>query len=179
VKRISAAVRTKAEKIRLLLLDVDGVLTDGQIIIDDQGVESKHFDVRDGQGISLLKRAGVDVGFITGRTSKIVQLRARELGIQIVYQGIQDKRDAYDKIKDRCGLKDHQIAYVGDDIIDLPILRRAGLAITVKDGWSGLRRLVDYVTEASGGRGAVREVAELLLKAMRKWPGMTRGFYGI
>jgi len=179
VKRISAAVRTKAEKIRLLLLDVDGVLTDGQIVIDDKGVESKHFDVRDGQGLSLLKRAGVEVGFITGRTSKIVQLRARELGIQLVYQGIQDKSDAYDRIKDKCGLKDHQIAYVGDDVMDLPILRRAGLAITVKDGWSGLRRLVDYVTETSGGRGAVREVVELLLRAQRKWPGLVQGFYAM
>jgi len=177
VTRISPAIRTKANKIRLLLLDVDGVLTDGQIIIDDKGVETKHFDVRDGQGIALLKHAGIDVGFVTGRSSKTVQYRAQELGIQIVYQGIQDKGDAYQTIKLRCGLADEHVAYVGDDIVDLPILRRAGLAITVKDGWVGLGTVVDYVTEAKGGRGAVREIAELLLKAKRKWAEITRRYY--
>lgn len=179
MKRVSPAVRTKAEKIKLLLLDVDGVLTDGRIVIDDKGVETKHFDVRDGQGISLLRHAGVDVGFITGRSSKIVKYRARELGVQIVYQGIRDKADVYNKIKLESGLKDDQIAYVGDDIMDLPILQRAGLAISVKDGWGGLTPLVDYVTGASGGRGAVREIAELLLKAQRKWATVTRRYYQI
>ena len=176
MKRVSPAVRTKAEKIKLLLLDVDGVLTDGRIVIDDKGVETKHFDVRDGQGISLLRHAGVDVGFITGRSSKAVQYRARELGVQIVYQGIRDKADVYNKIKLKSGLKDDQIAYVGDDIMDLPILQRAGLAMSVKDGWGVLTPLVDYVTEASGGRGAVREIAELLLKAQRKWTSVTRRY---
>jgi 3-deoxy-D-manno-octulosonate 8-phosphate phosphatase (KDO 8-P phosphatase) len=179
VKRVSPAVRTKAEKIRLLLLDVDGVLTDGQIVIDDKGVETKHFDVRDGQGISLLKHAGVDVGFITARSSKIMQYRAQELGIDLLYQGIRDKAGVYDKIKGASGLKDDEIAYVGDDIVDLPILRRAGLAISVKDGWAGLRPLVDYVTEATGGRGAVREIAELLLKAQRKWADVIRQYSAV
>lgn len=177
MKRLSAAVRRKAEKISLLLLDVDGVLTDGRIIIDENGVETKHFDVRDGQGLSLLMLAGIGVGLISGRSSNIVRYRARELGIQLVYQGVRNKAGIYDKVKLKAGLEDDQIAYVGDDIIDLPILQRAGLAVGVKNCWPELRPLVDYVTEASGGRGAVREIAELLLKVQGKWEGVTRHFY--
>src|SRR5215204_6522259 len=124
--RVPAAVRRKAKKIRLLLLDVDGVLTDGSIVIDDRGVESKRFDVRDGQGIKLLQRAGIEVGFITGRRSNIVRHRARELGVKLVYQGVRDKADIYQRIKSKTGLIDDQIAYIGDDVPDLPILRQAG-----------------------------------------------------
>ena len=177
MKPVSAAVRRKAEKIRMLLLDVDGVLTDGRIIIDEKGVETKHFDVRDGQGISLLKHAGIGVGLISGRSSNSVRHRARELGIPLVYQGVRNKAGIYDKVKLKAGLDDDQIAYVGDDIVDLPILQRAGLAVGVKNGWPELRPLVDYVTEASGGRGAVREIAELLLKAQDKWDSVTRHYY--
>ena len=170
MKRFSASVRKKAKKIKLLLLDVDGVLTDGKIILDDHGVETKQFHVRDGQGITLLMRAGVEVGFITGRASKVVRWRAKELGLRIVQQGVQDKLGAYARIKAKARLSDDQIAYVGDDLIDLPILRQVGLAIAVRDGWSGLSACVDLVTAAGGGNGAVREVAELLLKAQGKWP---------
>lgn len=171
MKRISASVREKAKKIKLLLLDVDGVLTDGRIILDDRGVETKQFHVRDGQGIALLMRAGVEVGFITGRSSKVVSYRAKELGLRIVQQGVQDKLGAYTRIKAKARLSDEQIAYVGDDIIDLPILRQAGLAVAVRDGWPGLAAFVDFATKAGGGNGAVREVAELLLKAQGKWQG--------
>ena len=169
MKRISTAVRNKARAIKLLLLDVDGVLTDGRIILDDRGVESKHFDVRDGQGIVLLMRAGIEVGLITARNSKAVRYRAKELGLRIVRQGIQNKATTYGEIRRQSGLADTQIAYIGDDIGDVEILRRVGLAITVKDGWEEIFRSVDYVTERPGGRGAVREVAELLLKAQNKW----------
>jgi 3-deoxy-D-manno-octulosonate 8-phosphate phosphatase (KDO 8-P phosphatase) len=165
VKRIPAAVQKKAAKIKLILLDVDGVLTDGGIIIDDRGVESKRFDVRDGQGITLLIRAGIKVGLLTGRYSNIVRRRAKELGVTIVYQGVQNKVEIYERIRRTIGLKDEQIAYVGDDIMDLPVLRKAGLAIAVRDGWPGLRVEVDYITETKGGKGAVREVSELVLKA--------------
>jgi 3-deoxy-D-manno-octulosonate 8-phosphate phosphatase (KDO 8-P phosphatase) len=170
VKRVPLAVLKKAARIKLLLLDVDGVLTDGRIIIDDRGVETKQFHVRDGQGISLLIRAGVDVGFITGRVSKIVQHRSRELGVRLVYQGVADKRAAYIEIKRKTKRSDAEIAYVGDDFIDLPVLRQAGLAISVSDGWPELFSVVDYVTKQKGGRGAVREVAELILNAQDKWP---------
>jgi 3-deoxy-D-manno-octulosonate 8-phosphate phosphatase (KDO 8-P phosphatase) len=176
VKRIPAAVQKKAAKIKLILLDVDGVLTDGGITIDDRGVESKRFDVRDGQGITLLIRSGIKVGLLTGRYSNIVRRRAKELGVTIVYQGVQDKAEIYERIRRKIGLKDEQIAYVGDDILDLPVLRKAGLAIAVRNGWPGLRIEVDYVTETKGGMGAVREVSELVLKAQSAWEGLTRRY---
>ena len=169
MKRISTAVRHKARAIKLLLLDVDGVLTDGRIILDDRGVETKHFDVRDGQGIVLLMRASIEVGLITARNSKAVRYRAKELGLRIMRQGVQNKVTTYGEIRRQSGLADTQIAYIGDDIGDVEILRRVGLAVTVKDGWEEIFRSVDYVTERPGGRGAVREVAELLLKAQNKW----------
>ena len=173
MKRISVALGKKAAKIRLLLLDVDGVLTDGRIIIDDRGVETKQFHVRDGQGISLLLRSGVDVGFVTGRRSNVVRHRAKDLAVQLVYQGVADKLACYEEIKRDHDLEDNQIAYIGDDLIDLPVLRRVGLAVSVADGWSELSSTVDYTTLARGGRGAVREVAELLLQAQKKWRKLT------
>ena len=169
MKHLSTGVRNKAKSIVLLLLDVDGVLTDGRIIVDDRGVETKQFHVRDGQGISLLMRAGIEVGLITARSSPSVRHRAKELGIRLVRQGVRHKFLAYDEIKRSRGLADSQIAYVGDDIVDLPILRIAGLAVTVADGWAELRSAADLVTAAGGGQGAVREVAELLLKSQDKW----------
>jgi 3-deoxy-D-manno-octulosonate 8-phosphate phosphatase (KDO 8-P phosphatase) len=169
VKVIPAPLRRKARKIKLLLLDVDGVLTDGGIVIDERGVESKRFEVRDGQGITLLKRAGVEVGFVSGRSSGAVRQRAGDLGVKWVFQGIQNKAEIYQRIKKRTGLKDEQIAYAGDDIVDMPILRAVGLAFTVPGGWPGIRPVVDYVTEAEGGRGAVREITELILTAQNRW----------
>jgi len=169
VKVIPAPLRRKARKIKFLLLDVDGVLTDGGIVIDERGVESKRFDVRDGQGIALLKRAGVEVGFVSGRSSAAVRQRASDLGVKWVFQGIQNKAEVYQKVKKRTGLKDQHIAFAGDDIVDMPILRAVGLAITVPGGWPGIRPVVDYVTEAEGGRGAVREISELILTAQNRW----------
>ena len=165
VKRVSHSVQAKAKEIKLLLLDVDGVLTDGGIYLDDRGIETKRFDVRDGQGITLLQRSGVRVGIITGRSSKVVRYRARELGISMVYQGVRDKAQIFAEIKRKTGLKNRQIAYIGDDIGDLPVLQRAGLAITVRNSWLGLKSAADYVTQADGGHGAVREVVEWLLQA--------------
>ncbi len=174
MKVISAALRKKARKIKFLLLDVDGVLTDGGIYIDDRGIETKRFDVRDGQGITLLRRAGIEVGFMTGRSSNIVRVRARELGVRIIHQGVRNKAEAYRRIKQKNRLEDESVAYVGDDIADVPILRRAGLAIVVRDAWDGVRPYADYVAQADGGRGAVREVCELLLKAQNLWKDLTK-----
>ena len=169
MKRLSAKIRHKAEKVKLLLLDVDGVLTDGRIIIDDFGVETKQFDVRDGLGIVLLMRLGIQVGFITGRSSAVVQHRASELGVRIVYQRVENKLETYRSIRENWSLQDEQIAYAGDDVVDLPVLRHVGLSITVSNGWPELFSSVDYVTSAKGGRGAVREIAELVLNAQNKW----------
>lgn len=169
MKHIAAAIKNKAAKIKLILLDVDGVLTDGGITIDDRGVESKRFNVRDGQGITLLMEYGIQVGFITGRYSNIVRRRARELGVTIVYQRVKNKAQIYERIKRQTGLKDEQIAYVGDDVMDLPILQKVGLAIMPRDGWRGLKPQVNYVTETEGGAGAVREVSELVLEVQDAW----------
>ena len=177
MKRIPAEIRRKARRIKLLLLDVDGVLTDGRIVMDDEGEEIKHFDVRDGHGIRLLIRAGIDVGLLTGRSSRVVDHRARDLGIRMVYQKVFNKIDAYQKIKRRGHLTDREVAYVGDDIMDLPLLRRVGMSVAVRDAWEGLRDEVDYVTGQKGGRGAVREVAEILLHAQGKWEELTKRYY--
>ena len=173
MKHLALSLQAKARKIKLLLLDVDGVLTDGGIYLDDRGVETKRFDVRDGQGITLLQRAGIQTGIITGRSSKVVRHRARELGVEIVYQAVKDKAEIYEKIKRKTGLGNSQIAYMGDDLGDLPVLRRAGLAITVRKSWLA-ESDVDYVTQAHGGHGAVREIADLLLRAIGAWKTLAK-----
>jgi 3-deoxy-D-manno-octulosonate 8-phosphate phosphatase (KDO 8-P phosphatase) len=178
VKRIPAGLRRKAKKIVLLLLDVDGVLTDGRIIVDDRGVETKHFHVRDGQGIALLLRGGIEVGFITSRSSASVRHRAKELGVGLLRQGVRDKLAVYESIRQSGGLRDEQVAFMGDDIVDLPVLRRAGLALSVADGWEGVRAAADLVTVAGGGDGAVREVAEVLLKSQGKWAALIANIAG-
>ena len=177
MKRIPAEIRRKARRIKLLLLDVDGVLTDGGIVVDDKGEEIKRFDARDGHGIRMLIRSGIDVGLLTGRSSRVVEHRAKELGIRMVYQKVFNKIDAYRKIKRKKRITDREVAYVGDDIVDLPVLRRVGLSFMVKDGWEGLRDEVDYITGQKGGRGAVREVVEMLLQAQGKWQDITRKYY--
>ncbi|MCZ6620856.1 MAG: HAD-IIIA family hydrolase [Deltaproteobacteria bacterium] len=177
MKRIPAKIRRKAQRIKLLLLDVDGVLSDGRIVVDNEGEEMKYFDARDGHGIRLLARAGIEVGLLTGRYSRVVSHRARDLGIRMVYQKVFNKVDVYQKIKRRKRLTDQEVAYVGDDIVDLPVLRRVGLSIAVRDAWEGLKNKVDYVTEQKGGRGAVREVVEMLLHAQGKWGEVTKSYY--
>ena len=162
----------KAKQVKLLILDVDGVLTDGRIVIDDRGVETKCFDVRDGHGIKLLRRANIEVAIITGRQSQVVSHRARELGIDSVYQNIHDKLEVYEAILKEKGLKDGEVSFVGDDIVDLPLLRRVGFSAVVADGIEELKPYADYVSKNRGGRGAVREISELILKAQGKWPAL-------
>lgn len=164
--------------IRLLLLDVDGVLTDGRIIYDDRGVEFKAFDVKDGHGIKLLQRAGLQVGIITGRQSPVVEIRARELGIDLVYQGVKDKLVPYREILLKLGLRDEEVAYVGDDVVDLPILRRVGFAATVADAVPEIEPYVHYVATRRGGRGAVREICDLLLKGGGHWDEVVLRYFG-
>jgi 3-deoxy-D-manno-octulosonate 8-phosphate phosphatase (KDO 8-P phosphatase) len=155
--------------IRLLLLDVDGVLTDGGIIYDANGVETKVFNVRDGHGIKMLQRHGIEVGIITGRTSAVVDIRARELGIVLVYQGALKKLESYQDVKLKTGFDDSQIAYVGDDVIDVPVMRRVIFAAAPADALNEARSAAHYVTSLAGGRGAVREVCDMILKGRGLW----------
>lgn len=159
----------RIRRIKLLILDVDGVMTDGRIIIDDAGLESKQFDVRDGHGLKMLMRCGIDVAILTGRTSRVVDHRAAELGIKEVYQGIWNKREVFDDILVRRNLTAEETAYVGDDIVDVPLLRRVGFSVAVADACPDAIRAAGYVTSRSGGRGAVREVCEMILRAQGLW----------
>jgi 3-deoxy-D-manno-octulosonate 8-phosphate phosphatase (KDO 8-P phosphatase) len=163
--------------IKLLLLDVDGILTDGRITYDNQGNELKSFDVKDGHGLKLLQRAGIEVGIITGRQSDLVARRSAELGIDILYQGALRKLDPYLEILEEQGLGNEQVAYVGDDLIDLPILRRVGFSATVSDAHPDVLPLVDHVTQRPGGRGAVREICDLLLKGGGHWQQVTDRYF--
>ncbi|SEA25397.1 3-deoxy-D-manno-octulosonate 8-phosphate phosphatase (KDO 8-P phosphatase) [Desulfuromusa kysingii] len=170
-------MRKQLAKIKLLLLDVDGVLTDGRIIYDNSGNELKAFDVKDGHGLKMLQRAGIKIGIITGRSSVVVALRAEELGIKILYQGALQKLDPYQEILSLLDLSDDQVAYIGDDIVDLPILCRVGFSATVADAVPDVVPFVDYVATRAGGRGAVREVCDLLLQASGKWDGLTERYF--
>jgi 3-deoxy-D-manno-octulosonate 8-phosphate phosphatase (KDO 8-P phosphatase) len=165
VKRNKTSLKAKAKKIKMLLLDVDGVLTDGTIILDNKGNELKAFHVRDGHGIKLAQRAGITIGIITGRTSEVVNVRARELGIEEVHQGAHAKLTVYETLLAKYGYQDVEVAYMGDDIVDLGIFKRAGLAVTVADCDPAVRPQAHLITKAEGGRGAVREFINLLLKS--------------
>ncbi|MEK6538851.1 MAG: HAD-IIIA family hydrolase [Nitrospirota bacterium] len=155
----------KAKKIEFLLLDVDGILTDGKIFIDSYGNELKTFHIHDGHGIYLIKKAGIDVGIISGRSSRSVEHRAKELNITEVYQGITDKVSAYKQIKEKYNLSDECVAFMGDDLIDLPLLSLVGFSATAADAVSEVKEAVDMITEKPGGGGAVRELIDFILKA--------------
>ncbi|HEY4707035.1 MAG: phenylphosphate carboxylase subunit delta [Deltaproteobacteria bacterium GWA2_55_10] len=167
----------KIKKIRLVIFDVDGVLTDGRIIFDAAGTETKFFDVKDGHGIKLLMRAGIETAIITARESKVVFHRAQDLGIALVYQGVKDKKRSLDDIAARTGIALAEMAYMGDDIIDLPVLTRVGLSATVADAVDEVREMADFVSSKPGGRGAVREMVELILKTQGKWDEVVKPYY--
>lgn len=160
-----SSIRERAARIRLAIFDVDGVLTDGSLYLGDDGQEYKAFHSRDGHGMVLLQESGVRLAVITGRTSNVVRLRMASLGIEDVFQGYRDKLLAYEELKRRHGLADEEIAYVGDDLVDLPVMARVGLAIAVADADPRVRALAHWCTAAPGGRGAAREVCELILDA--------------
>jgi 3-deoxy-D-manno-octulosonate 8-phosphate phosphatase (KDO 8-P phosphatase) len=163
--------------IKLLLLDVDGVMTDGRITYDNDGGELKSFDVKDGHGLKLLQRAGFQVGIITGRQSEVVARRAAELGIELVYQGAKDKLVPFNDILEKLRLSPEEVAYVGDDVVDLPVMRRVGFAVTVADAVEDVKPYADLVTTHEGGRGAVREVCDLLLKKSGRWETVANRYF--
>ncbi len=156
-------------QIRLLLLDVDGVLTNGQITYTDTGEQIKSFNSKDGLGIRLLMDAGIDVGIITGRTSGALRHRCKNLGLEMIFDGIKDKSKSIGTICQKTGIPAQQMAFMGDDLIDLPAMTRVGVAVAVADAVTEVKTRADYITRARGGGGAVREVCEQILKAQGLW----------
>ena len=159
----------KAKDVKLVILDVDGVMTDGRIVIDDNGLEQRNFDIKDGFGVVALQMTGVEVAIITSKKSGSVRHRAEELKIKRFHEGIRKTTEPYEQIPAEMGITDAQVAYVGDDLVDLAMMKRVGLPIAVADAVDEVREAAAYVTRARGGHGAVREAAEMILKAQGKW----------
>ena len=155
----------RAAALKLMIFDVDGVMTDGRLYYSERGEELKAFNIQDGHGIKMLKQYGVEVALITARSSRAVELRAANLGIAHLYQGAQDKREAYAALLAKLGLAAEQAGYMGDDLLDLPLIPRFGFAATVPAAPEALKTRAHYVARADGGRGAVREVCEFILRA--------------
>ena len=162
---MTTAISDKARRVRLVILDVDGVLTDGGLTFDNRGEEYKTFSSLDGHGVRMLLDCGIDVAVITGRQSGIVEHRMRDLGVRRIYQGSRDKLPAFERLLADTGLEAGQAAYVGDDLPDLPIMRRVGFSIAVQNAHAFVKQHSDWVTTALGGHGAVREVSDYLLHA--------------
>lgn len=167
----------RAKKIKLLMLDVDGVLTDGAIIYDNFGDELKNFSVYDGFGLILLSRAGIPVVIVTAKASKIVKRRARDMRVTKIYQNATDKLKVYGKVLKKFKLTDEQVCFVADELIDLPVIKRAGLAVGVPNAVAEIKQNSHYITKAEGGKGAVREVIELILKSQDKWDELTKRYH--
>ena len=158
-------VLDKAKNIELVIFDVDGVMTDGSLFMGDDGQEYKAFNSLDGHGMRMLQEGGVTAAIITGRKSNVVEHRMNDLGITRVYQGYRDKIPAYETLLEDVGLEKHQIAYVGDDVVDLPIMTRVGFAIAVQSAHPYVKKHAHWITQRNGGNGAVRDVCELILEA--------------
>jgi 3-deoxy-D-manno-octulosonate 8-phosphate phosphatase (KDO 8-P phosphatase) len=169
-------VMEKARDIDLVIFDVDGVLTDGSLFLGDDGQEYKAFHSRDGHGMVMLMRTGVKIGIITGRTSDVVRIRMESLGIHHVFQGHRDKLPPYRQLKTELNLDDRQIAFVGDDVVDLPILQRVGLAIAVQDAHPLVKQHTHWQTAHGGGRGAARDVCEMIMEAQGHLQGLMDGY---
>lgn len=162
--------------LKLLILDVDGVLTDGRLFFDDHGREYKCFHARDGHGLKLLRQSGVDVAVISGRKSNSVAIRMQSLGITHVYQGHEDKRAAFIEILRALNLSPKQVAYVGDDVLDLPIMTQVGFAVAVADANFAVKQRADWCTQMPGGLGAVREVCDLIMQAQGTFDAMLQSY---
>jgi len=171
-----AELKQRILPVRMMIFDVDGVLTDGRVIYMDDGAEIKEFDAQDGHGIKLLQRAGIEVALISGRTCRAVEHRALGLGISRVYQGSKAKIEPYEQLLADTGLKEHETGFMGDDLIDIPVMRRAGFAVAVPNGAPHIFPYAHYITRASGGRGAAREVCEMILQVQGLWEGVMKRY---
>jgi 3-deoxy-D-manno-octulosonate 8-phosphate phosphatase (KDO 8-P phosphatase) len=169
-------VESRAARVRLLLLDCDGVLTDGRITPVEGGEELKSFHTHDGHGLVMLHRAGLRSGIISGRKSRLVELRAADLGVSFVRQGALNKVEAFESLMAEAGVEPSHAAYVGDDVVDIPLMRRCALAVAVADATPDTRAAAHYVTRAPGGFGAVREVCEFILKAQGRWDELMKRY---
>lgn len=172
----ASAIQERAARVKLLLMDCDGVLTDGRIWVLEEGGDQKTFHTRDGLGIELLHRAGLRSGIISGRTSSAVERRARGLGMAFVRQGCEEKRKAYSDTLLEAGVTNAEVAFIGDDLNDIPLMLQSGLGVAVADAALETREHAHYVTTARGGRGAVREVVELILKSQGRWDEMVKHY---
>jgi 3-deoxy-D-manno-octulosonate 8-phosphate phosphatase (KDO 8-P phosphatase) len=164
-KEVLREIEKKAKKIKMIMMDVDGVLTDGRIILTSRGDELKNFHVQDGQGITRARQAGLVIAFISGRSSEVVSRRAAELKVKEVYQDISEKIKIYSELVKKYGLEYEEVAYIGDDWADIMPLKKAGLSFAPANGVPEVKQVVHYVTQASGGAGAVREVIDIILRA--------------
>lgn len=176
---LNPSVLALARPIKLVLFDVDGVLTDARLILGDDGQEYKAFNSKDGHGLKMLQRNGVAVGIITGRTSKVVEHRVRDLEIRHVYQGCKEKLPVYEQLIAELGLAPGETAFVGDDVVDLPIMLKVGLAIAVQDAHALVRRHAHWVTPSPGGHGAGREVCEMLMYAQGTYTNEMQRYFSV
>jgi 3-deoxy-D-manno-octulosonate 8-phosphate phosphatase (KDO 8-P phosphatase) len=174
--QITEQIEQRAARVKLLLMDCDGVLTDGRITLLENGDEEKSFHTRDGHGLVLLHRAGLQSGIISGRTSSLVERRARDLGIAYVRQGTWDKIKDFREVLAEAGVAEIDVAYVGDDVTDIPLMLRCGFGVAVSDATEDTRAAAHYTTSLPGGFGAVREVCELILKAQGRWPELMQRY---
>lgn len=171
-----STIERRAARIKLLLMDCDGVLTDGRLWLLRDGEEQKSFNVRDGLGLELWHRAGLKSGIISGRSSSFVERRARELKIEFVRQGAENKTKNFEDLLRLAGVGDGEVAFIGDDLNDIPLMRRSEFAVAVRDAAEETRSAAHYVTQAAGGFGAIREVVEVILKAQRRWAELTEKY---
>jgi 3-deoxy-D-manno-octulosonate 8-phosphate phosphatase (KDO 8-P phosphatase) len=170
------SIEARASRIKLVVFDVDGVLTDGTVFLHPDGSESKRFDIKDGLAVVWAQRAGLTIGFLSARTSAVTQTRAAQLGVTLLHQGVTSKLDTFEQIVGDMCEDDGEAAYMGDDIVDLPVLMRAGLAASPADAAIDVLRRVHWVSSAKGGRGAAREFIELILRAQRKWDSLVDAY---
>ncbi len=174
MKFINSGAEETLKKIRLLILDVDGVLTDGNIIYHDDGRETKIFNVKDGFGLRLLNMAGIDVCIATGRMSGALHHRCKNLGIQLIFDGLHHKADILSKLIEKTGIPSNQMAFIGDDLLDLSLMTRVALPVAVADAQEEVVQAAHAITQLKGGQGAVREVCDAILKAQKKWEPVMR-----
>jgi len=173
---VQASIEKRAARIRLVLFDVDGVLTDGRVVLHGDGKESKQFHIRDGIVMVWAQRVGLQVGLLSARSSVTTTERAAQLGITLVHQGVASKIDAYDEILRKIGLGDEEVAYMGDDIVDIAVLSRVGLAAAPADAVAEVRERVHWVAPSAGGAGAARELLELVLRTQGRWDAIVQSF---